>query len=255
MADVPLSNRPFAERLGEWLHFKDAPVLFSALNGDSGAVDRLSVTSAQAVELWETFARVREGLAASIAQRDISQTSPGLGETSAAEEGVVADVGPYQRRYLTHQREMSVRIAGLQASVRAALVEQSAPLRRLAVLDGVLDQTVLARKASLFAVIPCLLAKRFEQLRDAHPTCLAEADASTERQREEQSEAPPEGRRPDEAEQDGRPQWLATFHSDMQAVLLAELELRLQPVAGLITAFDHSILSTAPDHEASSNSE
>ena len=67
--------------------------------------------------------------------------------------------------------------------------------------------------------MPAWLEKHFERLRTAdRHACV---------------EAPP----PDEAARERQPAaWLDAFCKDMQGVLLAELEIRLQPVEGLLDA-------------------
>ena len=130
-----------------------------------------------------------------------------------------ADFLPYQRYYLAHQRDMNASIGPLRASVRSALADHSPALKQLAALDGVLDQALGPRERNLLASVPQLLAKRFEQLHQAHKTARVDTAA------------------PDDPEAWLQPGgWLAVFCKDMQAVLLAELDVRLQPVAGLIDA-------------------
>lgn len=135
-----------------------------------------------------------------------------------------ADFAPYHRYYLAHQRDMSSSIGPLRANVRAALSRQSPALKRLAALDAVLDQTLTARERNLLATVPARLARRFEHLFTAHQAALNEAQAADDPARWMQ----PGG-------------WLAIFCGEMQAVLLAELELRLQPIAGLIEALDNEM--------------
>ncbi|HEY3355696.1 MAG TPA: DUF3348 family protein [Polyangia bacterium] len=119
-----------------------------------------------------------------------------------------ADFAPYQAHYRAQQRAMSGRIGQLRATVRSALARRSPALRRLAALDAVLDGALAARERALLARVPGLLARRFAHLCQAH-------------------EAPGA--------------WRAAFRGEVQAVLLAELELRLQPVAGLIAALDNEV--------------
>jgi hypothetical protein len=66
--------------------------------------------------------------------------------------------------------------------------------------------------------VPQLLGRRFEQLHQAHRSALPTPDD------------------PARWLQPGA--WLHTFCQDMRVVLLAELELRLQPVAGLLEALN-----------------
>jgi hypothetical protein len=221
VADVPESKQPFAERLGQWLSFTDALTLFSALNpGPAGAAEvRSGASSSEGAAARQALARVRGILVEAITGGE----GRFEGSASASREAMesVADFAPYHRYYLARQRDMSANIGPLRATLRAALSRQSPALRRLAVLDAVLDQALAARERDLLATVPAFLGRRFEALRQAHQATLAEARTADDPQRWVQ----PGG-------------WLAEFHGEMQSVLLAELDLRLQPIAGLISALD-----------------
>lgn len=112
------------------------------------------------------------------------------------------DFPSYRRHHQRMQREMSLRIAPLRRALRAALAARSADLARLAALDAVFEQALAERERGLLASAPVLVGRRFDQLRGTS---------------------------------DG---WLATFHDDFRETLAAELELRLQPLDGLIAALD-----------------
>lgn len=120
--------------------------------------------------------------------------------------GADADYLPYRQRYLDRQRQMELRIAPFRDHVRQTVAAASPRLRQLALLDAALEQTLGGREQKLLATVPALLEKRFEQLR--------------------QSRA--EG-------------WQQAFGRQWQAILLAEAELRLEPVAGLIDAFSNEV--------------
>jgi len=207
------SKQALGERLGQWLDFKDAIALFSALNDTRGAGD--AATAARAAPaaggLHEEIGRVRTALTEAIrnpgnpGRASIRLPAPDPHAAPGTEDFV-----PYHRYYLAHQRDMSASIAPLRAHARAVLAKHSPALARLAALDGVLDQALAPRERSLLATVPQLLARRFAQLQQAQTDAPDGHDAA-----------------------DG---WLATFCGDMQAVLLAELELRLQPVLGLAEA-------------------
>ena len=135
-----------------------------------------------------------------------------------------AEFSPYRRYYLAHQRDMTASIGTLRTSVRAALSSHSPALERLAALDAVLDQALSTRERTLLSTVSSLLAKRFEHLYATHQA--ARVDAQTEDEPARWME--PGG-------------WLARFCREMQAVLLAELDTRLQPVAGLIEALHNEV--------------
>lgn len=218
--DAAPPRQSFADRLGQWLDFADAIALFSALNGSTDAAG--GPATAEHPALRDEFARVRGALLDSINTDGV--LTPGKARIRLpapawhASTPGAADYLPYHRYYLAHQRDMGAAIAPLRASVRAGLAQRAPALRQLAALDGVLDQALAPRERSLLATVPQLLGRRFEQLHQAHRSALSTPDD------------------PARWLQPGA--WLHTFCQDMRAVLLAELELRLQPVAGLLEALN-----------------
>ena len=218
--DAAPPRQSFADRLGQWLDFADAIALFSALNGSTDAAG--GPATAEHPALRDEFARVRGALLDSINTDGV--LTPGKARIRLpapawhASTPGAADYLPYHRYYLAHQRDMGAAIAPLRASVRAGLAQRAPALRQLAALDGVLDQALAPRERSLLANVPQLLGRRFEQLHQAHRSALSTPDD------------------PARWLQPGA--WLHTFCQDMRAVLLAELELRLQPVAGLLDALN-----------------
>lgn len=218
--DAAPPRQSFADRLGQWLDFADAIALFSALNGSTDAAG--GPATAEHPALRDEFARVRGALLDSINTDGV--LTPGKARIRLpapawhASTPGAADYLPYHRYYLAHQRDMGAAIAPLRASVRAGLAQRAPALRQLAALDGVLDQALAPRERSLLATVPQLLGRRFEQLHQAHRSALSTPDD------------------PARWLQPGA--WLHTFCQDMRVVLRAELELRLQPVAGLLEALN-----------------
>jgi hypothetical protein len=115
-------------------------------------------------------------------------------------------VAPWQQRHQKLQRDMEQTITPLRDHVRQVLGRRSARLRQLAALDAALEQALAAREQKVLPAIGAALESRFQQLRAAAPL---EGEAG---------------------------EWTAAFRNDWQQVLLAELELRLEPVAGLLDA-------------------
>lgn len=112
------------------------------------------------------------------------------------------DALPHRQRYAALQQAMQSAIEPLRVLARAAVAQRSAELRRLAALDAVLEPVLAAREQALLALLPTLLEQHHERLRRAAP--------------------------------DGASAWQQVFHRDRHSLLRAELELRLQPVRGLI---------------------
>jgi hypothetical protein len=230
VADVPDSKQSFADRLGQWLDFTDALSLFAALNAAPAAAPggRSAAASPAGAAARKELDRVRSALLGSIASDGALQPGRGRVESALpapqADAESAADFAPYRRCYLAHQRNMGLSIGPLRATVRAALSRHSPALERLAALDAVLDQALAARERNLLATVPALLARRFEHLYEAHRAAGVEAPAADQ---------PGRGMQP--------AGWRTVFCSEMQAVLVAELEHRLQPVAGLIEALDNEV--------------
>lgn len=261
-ADSKQSKQSFAERLGHWLDLNDAIALSGALAASAGGAGSAADARARAAatetvaetvadSLRADFARVRAALTDSILSDGVFRSgkariklpvpvvpaaaeSAGVARESNASNAAnataaTADFEPYRRYYAAHQREMESSIGLLRTRLRKALADASSgspALARLAVLDEVMERALGERERSLLASVPQLLAKRFARLRQAHRQALADQPLAND----------PPADDPAQWMQPGG--WLATFCREQQAVLLAELEVRLQPAAGLVDAFD-----------------
>lgn len=246
------SKQPFAERLGQWLSLADALSLYSALNASTAGAPAVPAASPspECKHLRRTFEHLRGALTNAIRadaalEAGSAQGAPASRTSGTSAEGA-ADFAPWQRRYAAHQRDMGAKIAPFRTTVRAALAARSPALRRLAALDAVLDQALAARERELLATVPTLLQRRFEQLREAHRATQAVADTAAAPRMPAEPHVPTVSATPATSPTAGercRPlppgASLAAFGAQMQAVLLAELELRLQPVAGLIAALEN----------------
>ncbi|MBL8423981.1 MAG: DUF3348 domain-containing protein [Candidatus Accumulibacter phosphatis] len=237
IVDVAESKPDFAERLSQWLDLSDAITLHAAQNASAASSSAAPSCgqSVAAVAVEEEYARVRTALVNSIT----TSCSSTIGETRMKlpppEPDATIDIAaanqpayqsayqpayqPFRRLHLAQQASMEASVRELRSSVRQALARASAPLRQLAALDEVLDNTLCVREHQLLATVPLLLERRFEQLLKAHQQPLADT-----RQADSPAARPPP------------PEWLSDFCRELQGVLLAELDLRLQPTAGLIEA-------------------
>ncbi len=227
--DESASKQSFAERLGQWLDIGDALALFSALDAGSRTSEiPRAAPPADAGELRERFTRVRATLVSSITGEARAEAGKGRIElpVPAPNETIErpADFAPYHRYYLAHQREMAASIGPLRAEARTALGRRSAEHERLAGLDAVLEKALSGRERDLLATVPTLLARRFGNLHAAHQATQAETQTADDPARWMQAGG-----------------WLLVFCADLRAVLLAELELRLQPVAGLLAALENEV--------------
>lgn len=227
--DVRDTPPSFADRLSQWLGWADAIALSAALERGTGAATPSGAGPSMRTEEVECQ-RVRLALSHSITQDSVFEADPGRAPVGAARRSVAApavvDFAPYRQRYLARQQAMELALGRLRGRLRAALAAHSPALARLAAVDGVMAQVLGPQEHRLLATVPTLLERRFKRLR----------------------EAPAATQAPDEvaAQAADSPAWLATFCQDMQAVLLAELELRFQPVEGLLDALRTPHASASP---------
>lgn len=227
------SKQSFAEKLGLWLDWPDAIALAAALTRDGAASLPRHRTpgAADATGVVAEFARVRAELANAIADDGVFHTGRPLAKRPPTAAGAVRrrapepvpspvpvppaepvpdlDFSPYRRAYVQHQRTMAAAIGPLRAQVRAGLAGLTPALGQLAALDAVLDDALAARERHLLAKVPGLLEKHFARACKAPP-------------------APTAG-------------GVAGFCQDLQLVLLAELELRLQPILGMLEAMGYEV--------------
>lgn len=215
-----------AERLGQWLDVAAAITLHAAHNAGSASSRAAQpvVKLGSGVAVQEEFARLRTARVESIT----ASCSPAGGSTRirlplpklGVDPEAAAAYGPYRRFYLAHQAEMEPGIRALRSRLREALAGgASTRLRLLAALDEALDRILIARERQLLATLPSLLERRFQQLLAAHQRALLDSGQADE---------------PLLWMQPGG--WLAIFCEELQAMLIAELDLRLQPTLGLIEA-------------------
>ncbi|MDO9144660.1 DUF3348 family protein [Rhodoferax sp.] len=201
LLDTVEQGDAFAEKLGQWVSFTDAITLSAVHNastsGPSGMPE--GVTSGQRLALDKAFERVQAGLVSSIGRLPKELSAP---EVDTLNDPAFA-YEPYRRHYQAQQREIELKLSPLRVHVREVLGQSSPRLRKLAALDAALDGILCEREGRLLQKLPSLLEKRFKHLRQG---------------REQATE------------------WLADFCQELQTLLRAELDLRMQPVLGLIEA-------------------
>lgn len=204
--DVPESRQSLSDRLSQWLGWTDAIALSTALTASPPAAPGAR-SGGHAEE--DECARVRASLAKAIA----GDSAFSVKRRNGAQETSV-EYAFFRQRCLSLQQTMETSIATLRARLRAMLATRTPAMTRLAMVDAVMEQSLSARERSLFATVPVLLGGHFERLRQAGQATLAANDA-----------------------QDDTPgAWLDVFRKDLRSVLLAELEIRFQPVEGLLAA-------------------
>jgi Protein of unknown function (DUF3348) len=218
--DVSPSRQSLSDRLGQWLDWTHAVVLSTALDGEPSAMDADVPTSGSAEE--DECTRVRASLAHVIAGERAFATAQqrGAGHASAEEGGTheAVDYSVFRQRYLAIQRKIQAATGNLRGRLRDTLAQTTVDMARLAAVDAAMERALSPREQTLFAHVPALLGEHFERLSQAEQKTMAEAHAS------EDTSAMATGA------------WLDVFRKDVQNVLLAELDVRFQPVEGLLAA-------------------
>jgi len=216
--DVPPSQPVASEQLSHWIDWTRAVALSRALDGAPAAP---SPPSGPASADEEDCERTRAALLQAITDEPVLaaawQRDVAAGD-EPAEVQAQADFAIYRERHLSLQRGMLTATGRLRGRLRDRLAAQSSEMARLAEIDAVMEQTLSPREQRLLAAVPALLGEHFSRLREAAGAAAADS--------------PPV---PDPAAQSAG-HWLDTFRQDMRNVLLAELEVRFQPVQGLLAA-------------------
>jgi hypothetical protein len=219
-AAPPAAGADMGELLAQWVSAFDAISLHTAhraIQAMGAAPARGPATRRPPVlpaALAKDFAQVR-----SLQDRAIAQAPALPNEFTYA---------PYKRRHLELQRQMGLAADALRQRVRDALAQGSAALQQLAALDAAMDKVVAPREQALLPVAVTVLERRFGQLQAAHLKALADARQALPEGSEAPEDDPLHWRRPGA--------WLHSFEQDWHQALRAELDLRLEPIAGLIEA-------------------
>lgn len=199
--DAEPARQDVAERLGGWLSAFDSVKLDSALQAIAsyGAQARQGGLAVDAHALEELCRHVKSALT------DLITTKA----AQAADPAEPSDYGQHLQRYAELQKRMASQVTACRAQVRRSLSKGSPTLRQLAALDGVMVQMLGEREQKLLSAVPLYLERRFEHWRQTQQHAQAAGG------------------------------WLHGFQQDMRQMLLAELQLRLQPILGLIEAVHH----------------
>lgn len=216
--------------LAQWIEWREAVALSAALDaqpasaacgavrdtpGDDGECERVRAALVGAIGRDRAFVAT-----------DAASDTPAQARTADAE--ATTDGAFYRQRYIAMQQVMEAEIRLLRGRLRSRLAKQPPLLARLAGIDAVMEQALARRERALLAAIPDVLAAHFERLRQAAHD-VPHHRIST-------------GNRPATASMT----WLDGFRKDMRHLLLAELDLRMQPAQGLLAALS----TTAPGHHA-----
>jgi hypothetical protein len=216
--DVMPTRQPLSQRLSQWLDWTHSIALSTALDGKPAAGVGPVSPSVSAEE--EECALARAALARAITGGGADVLAAAATPAPAVEGSVDAkpDYAPFRQRYHAMQRLMQSATGRLRGRLRDRLAEGNADMARLAEVDAVMERALSPREQTLLAAVPTLLGEHFERLRQADGASPLDEPAAQD---------------PSAASAGA---WLDVFRRDMQSVLLAELDLRFQPVDGLLAA-------------------
>ncbi|MEM5365442.1 DUF3348 domain-containing protein [Paraburkholderia azotifigens] len=221
-ADVPAASQSLSDQLSQWLGWTDAIALSTALSGTPPAVAGGARGARGAGALEQECAGLRAALADAIAGDSVLSTRRrrGAAHAQTAPAQAEASYADFRQSYLALQQSMETRIGALRGRLRSLLAAKTPEMTRLAVVDAIMERSLGARERSLFGSVPGLLGGHFERLRKASQA----------------ADAPANGAAPADSAAASPGVWLDAFRKDMQSVLLAELDIRFQPVEGLLAA-------------------
>ncbi|MEJ6005599.1 DUF3348 family protein [Paucibacter sp. AS339] len=194
---APASPPPAAERLGSWFGWADAIEIAQVLTTPPGrAASKAARNEAMAWANAE-LGRLQAELTSSFNHTEL-----------AAEAALLADdarltelLAPYLQHFALQQRVIASRTATFRALLRARLTRASDELARLAQLDEYIERAMAPPQLHALAGLSALLETRAQKYCATDPL-----------------------------------RWRPRLCSDLQRLLRAELDQKLQPVLGLIEA-------------------
>jgi hypothetical protein len=188
-----------------WLGPLDAIALRGALPAITKATKVGASRNAHEPDLSQALQQLRDDLTGFIRQAPVRPVPAqvrvaGIAQ-AAPEPAEDEDYGSYRQRYLDIQRRMELRIGPFRQHCREVLARTSPRLSQLAQMDATLEDMLGERAQALLAKLSALLERRFHRYRQ---------DAALS---------------------------MAAFEQDFQDALVAELHFRLEPVTGLVEAW------------------
>lgn len=214
-----------AEHLSQWLSAVDAVRLNGALRSIE-SIPALAGSPGPGVNL-EALEEVCQGLQADLIGLAVAKSAPARvarGRSGAAAVEVIdaqadADFATHGHRYGGLQKQGETRLGAVRAQMRQGLARGTPDLRQLAALDAVLEQMLAAREQKLWAQLINCLEGRWVHWRAVHARQLEASGLE---------DAPQRWRQPGG--------WLHAFEQDFRALWQAEVQVRLQPIRGLLEA-------------------
>ncbi len=233
VSDVEVSQSHFSERFGQLVDLSGS-ITLSGMLGELSAVS-FQPTGISTKAIKDEFLRVRTALVHSIAKSFVPSvgrlptpakfhshcklTGVYTATRSESPKNHAAAYEPYRNFYMARQGDLAVKIQHLRAHIRDSISGLSPELAQLSSLDTGLGDVLSVRTRELFAVVPKLLGTRFGRLLHEHWQELPSKPVASDLE----PWMKPGG-------------WISKFCGEMRELLLAEIEIRLQPVLGMIDA-------------------
>lgn len=202
----PPSPPALADRLTDWIDWSRGVALYTALAASPEPADGPAFDPS----VDDECARARAGLAARIAELE-AWMPPAKQVTDGIPDGMA-----FRRRHVELQRDIQVVTGRLRGRLRDLLA--AAGMTRLAEVDAVMERVLSPRELTLLGNVPDFLQIRYEHLSSTAGPAVPATDTC--------------------------PGWLDVFRRDMQAALHAELDIRFQPIEGLLAALRTSSQKT-----------
>jgi hypothetical protein len=197
-----------SQRLGQWIDWTRAVALSRALDRPLDA----PTPAPHGHDPADDVAQARRALELQIGDREAwVRAMPHAGADAAT------GFDESRKRYIAIQHAMQAATGRLRGSLRDRLARGAPAQARLAELDAVMELVASPREHHLLAAVPGLLAERHLHL---HRQASAAGDAH-----DLLAQATPAG-----------DAWPHVLRQDMQALLLAELDVRFMPIEGLLAA-------------------
>ncbi len=198
---APVPLAPAAARLGAWLGWADAITISQLLTAPPGKAASEAARSEARCWAGGELELVRAQLASGFDNAALASGS----EPEAEDATLPQLLAPYLQHVAQQQRTIASRITTFRAQLRARLANASDELARLAQLDEYVERALASPERRAMTGVAALLEMRARRHYDAD-----------------------------------RRRWRPRLWSDLQRVLRAELDQRLQPVLGLIEALGTS---------------
>ncbi len=225
--DIPINQTRFSERLTQNMDFTSSLKL-SELHGHLRVLDKKMAGfsasddgqtdqhQSKKIALNAVFERVHRAILQTINQSfdaNIEQARYPLPKL-IIDKGR-PDLSIYQAFYVAQQKDMSAKIQGLRTYMREVLSATSPSMAKLALVDKTLEETIGFPLRGGFSAMSKVVQQYTQRLESEW-----QDDAQQELFQERGS---------------------SDFLNELHQLLLAELDLRLQPIQGMLDAFNHEV--------------